>query len=86
MAKQQMRLMSVEIIAGGRTFPSQKVEEVFARNQIVFEPREIAQSDEVTVKYHTWLDPRMSIDDVSAQLMRDAEGVTAVAWEHPTRI
>jgi anti-anti-sigma factor len=85
MAKQQTRLMSVEIIASGRTFPSQKVEEVFARNQIVFEPREIAQSDEVTVKYHTWLDPRMSLDDVSAQLMRDAEGVTAVAWEHPKR-
>jgi anti-anti-sigma factor len=85
MVKQQARLMSVEIVASGRTFPSQKVEEVFARNQIVFEPREIAQSDEVTVKYHTWLDPRMSIDDVSAQLMRDAEGVTAVAWEHPKR-
>jgi len=44
-----------------------------------------AQSDDVTVKYHAWLDPRMSLDDLSAQLMRDAEGVTAVAWEHPKR-
>jgi anti-anti-sigma factor len=86
MVKQQTRLMSVEIVANGRTFPSQRVEEVFARNQIVFEPREIAQSDDVTVKYHAWLDQRVSLDDISAQLMRDAEGVTAVAWEHPKRI
>ena len=77
MAKQQTRLMSVEIVADGRTFPSTRVEEVFARNQIVFEPREIAQADEVTVKYHAWLDPRVSLDDLSAQLMRDAAGVTA---------
>ena len=86
MAKQQTRLMSVEIVASGRTFPSQRVEEVFARNHIVFEPREIAQSDDVTVKYHAWLDSRMSLDDLSAQLMRDAEGVTGVAWEHPKRV
>jgi anti-anti-sigma factor len=86
MAKQQTRLMSVEIVADGRTFPSTRVEEVFARNQIVFEPREIAQADEVTVKYHTWLDPQMSLDDLSAQLMRDVSGLTSVSWEHPKRV
>jgi hypothetical protein len=86
MAKQHTRLMSVEIVAQGRTFPSTHVEEVFARNRIVFEPREIAQSDEVTVKYHAWLDPRMSLDELSAQLMRDVSGVTAVSWEHPKRV
>ena len=76
MAKQQTRLMSVEIVAERPQFPTTHVEEVFARNQIVFEPREIAQSDDVTVKYHTWLDPRTSLDDLSSQLMRDAPGVT----------
>jgi anti-anti-sigma factor len=86
MAKQQTRLMSVEIVAGGRTFPSTRVEEVFARNEIVFEPREIAQADEVTVKYHAWLDPRTSLDDLSAQLMRDVSGLTSVSWEHPKRV
>jgi anti-anti-sigma factor len=86
MVKQQTRLMSVEIVAAGRTFPSTRVEEVFARNQIVFEPREIAQADKVTVKYHAWLDPRMSLDDLSAQLMRDVADLKAVAWEHPKRI
>jgi len=86
MAKQQTRLMSVEIVANSRTFPSTRVEEIFARNQIVFEPREIAQADEVTVKYHTWLDPQTSLDDLSAQLMRDVSGLTAVSWEHPKRV
>jgi len=84
--KQQARLMSVEIVAGGRDFPSTKVEEVFARNQVVFEPREITQSKNMTVTYHAWLDPQTSLDDLSAQLMRDAAGVTGVSWEHPKRV
>jgi len=84
--KQQARLMSVEIVAEGRQFPTTRVEEVFARNEIIFEPREITQSDDVTVKYHTWLNPTTSLDDLSAQLMRDASGVTGVAWEHPKRL
>jgi uncharacterized membrane protein YhiD involved in acid resistance len=84
--KQQARLMAVEIVAEGRSFPSTKVEEIFARNHVVFEPREITQADDMTVKYRTWLDPRASLDDLSAQLMREATGVTAVAWEHPKRL
>jgi hypothetical protein len=78
--------MSVEIVADGRTFPSTRVEEVFARNHIVFEPREIAQADEVSVKYHAWLDRSMSLDDLSAQLMRDVSGLKSVSWEHPKRV
>ena len=62
------------------------VEGVFARNQIVFEPREISQADDVTVKYHTWLDPRTSLDDLSTQLMTDGRPASkSVAWEHPKR-
>ena len=86
LVKQQARLMSVEIVAQGRQFPTTKVEEVFARNQIVFEPREITQADNMTVKYRTWLDPRTSLEDLSSQLMRDAPGVTGVAWENPKRL
>ena len=77
--------MSVEILAEGRQFPTTHVENVFARNQIVFEPREISQSDDVTVKYHTWLDPRTSLEDLSGQLMTEGGGVKSVAWEHPKR-
>ena len=82
---QKARIMSVEILATGRQFPTAHVEGVFARNQIVFEPREISQADDVTVKYHTWLDPRISLEDLSVQLMQDAVGVKSVVWEHPKR-
>jgi hypothetical protein len=85
LATQKTRVMSVEILAEGRQFPTTHVENVFARNQIVFEPREISQSDDVTVKYHTWLDPRTSLEDLSGQLMVDGGGVKSVAWEHPKR-
>ena len=82
---QRARVMSVEILAAGRQFPTTHVENVFARNQIVFEPREISQADDVTVKYHTWLDARTSLEELSVQLMADSAGVKAVAWEHPKR-
>ena len=85
MSTQRTRVMSVEILAEGRLFPTTHVENVFARNQIVFEPREISQSDDVTVKYHTWLDPRTSLEDLSGQLMAEGGGVKSVAWEHPKR-
>jgi anti-anti-sigma factor len=85
MTTQKARVMSVEILAAGRQFPTTHVENVFARNQIVFEPREISQSDDVTVKYHTWLDPRTSLEDLSGQLMTEGGGVKSVAWEHPKR-
>jgi hypothetical protein len=84
-AAQKARVMSVEIQASGREFPTTHVEGVFARNQIVWEPREISQAGDVTVKYHTWLDPRTSLEDLSSQLMADGGGVQSVAWEHPKR-
>ena len=85
LSTQKSRNMSVEIAAGGRQFPTTHVENIFARNQVVFEPREISQSDDVTVKYYTWMDPRTSLDELSAQLMEEGAGVKAVVWEHPKR-
>ena len=84
-ARQQTRVMAVEIEAEGRHFPATHVEEVFVRNQVTFEPREIAQGKEVTVKYTTWLDPKISLEELSAQLMETNSGVTAVSWENPKR-
>jgi hypothetical protein len=85
MSSQKARVMSVEVMASGRQFPSTHVEGVFVRNHIVFEPREISQSDDVMVKYHTWLDPRTSLEDLSLQLMTGGAGVKSVACEHPKR-
>jgi anti-anti-sigma factor len=83
-AGDQARLAFAEIVSEGRHFPFKSVEEVFARHQIVFEPREIAQENQTTVKYHAWLDAGMSLEDLSTQI-RNIPGVAEVGWEHPKR-
>ena len=85
-ATQRTRLMSVEISAAGRVFPTSLVEGILVRNEVVFEPREISQGkNDITVKYHTWLDPRTSLDELSAQLMAEGGGVEAVSWDQVKR-
>jgi anti-anti-sigma factor len=80
------RTMMVQIGAvAGKEFPVAHVQRVFARNRIVFEPRELAQKKEVTMVYHTMLDPAVSLEDVSAQLVQGDAGVTSVSWEPPKR-
>jgi hypothetical protein len=85
-ASQKSRMMSVEISAPGRLFPTPHVEDVFLRNQVVFEPREISQGkNDITVRYHASLDPRISLDDLSAQLMAEGTGVASVSWDQVKR-
>ena len=85
-SRRQTRRINVEVVAAeGSTFPSRQVEEVLARNHVVFEPHEISQGKRPTVKYQAWMDPRISLDDLSHQLMRDAAGVIEVSWQHPKR-
>jgi hypothetical protein len=79
------RAMMVELVAAGREFPAAHVQSVFARNRVVFEPREISQGEEAAVTYHVTLDPNSSLEDLSAQLMGGMAGITAVAWEAPKR-
>jgi len=79
------RMMMVHIGAAGKEFPVAHVQRVFARNHIVFEPRELAQKKEITMVYHTTLDPAVSLEDVSAQLVEGDSGVTSVSWEPPKR-
>ncbi len=78
-------VMKVEIVAAGREFPTAHVESVFARNGVTFEPREITQSDDVTIKYHTFLAPDMSIEELTAQLMVEGSGVSGVSWDRAKR-
>jgi anti-anti-sigma factor len=86
LATQKTRLMSVEISAPGRVFPTAQVEGVLVRNHVVFEPREISQGKtDITVKYHTWLDPRTSLDELSAHLMTEGGGVESVSWDQVKR-
>jgi hypothetical protein len=85
-ATQKARNLSVEISAPGRVFPRTHVEGVMVRNGVVFEPREISQGkNDITHVYYTWLDPRISLDDLSAQFMAEGSGVESVSWDQVKR-
>jgi anti-anti-sigma factor len=86
LASTKTRGLALQISAPGRVFPTGPVEAILVRNGVVFEPREISQGkNDVTVKLHTWLDPRTSLDDLSAQFMADGTGVSSVSWDQLKR-
>jgi anti-anti-sigma factor len=80
------RTLAVEVVAEGREFPTDHVHQVFARNRIVFETREVSQGKETAVTYHALVDPELSLDDLSMQLMAGGTaGLQAVSWEQPKK-
>lgn len=86
LATQKTRSLALEVSAPGRFFPSSQVEAILVRNGVVFEPREISQGkSDVTVRFYTWLDPRTSLDDLSAQFMAEGTGVSSVSWDQVKR-
>lgn len=85
-SSERPRTMMVEIISEGREFPAAHVNQVFAVNGILFEPREVSQGDEATAKYLTTLKPTDSLEDLSGQLMGDGKkGIKNVSWSPPKR-
>ena len=86
-ASDRPRQMLVEIQAEGRNFPADHVQKVFAVNRIVFEPREVAQGEEATVRYLATLAPNDSLEDLSNQLMGGGKsGIKNVSWSLPKRV
>ena len=86
-AADKPRQMLVEITAAGREFPLSHVQKVFALNHVVFEPREIEQGDEATVRYLTTLGPNDSLEDLTQQLMDGGKaGLKNVSWSPPKRV
>jgi anti-anti-sigma factor len=80
------RAMMVEMEAEGREFPTAHVQTVFARNHIVFEPREVSQGKATVVRYHTTLDPNATLEDLSEQLLaHGTSGISSVAWSAPKK-
>ncbi len=80
------RTMLVEVVASGRELPMAHIHQVFAVNGIVFEPREVSQGEEATVRYLATLKPTDSLEDLSAQLMGDGKiGIKNVSWSPPKR-
>ena len=82
---QKPRMMLVEIVASGRSFPFDHVQRVFALNQVTFEPREVSQGDEATVEYLTTLPMHASLEELSSQLTA-GKGIATVSWSPPKRV
>jgi len=86
MGSRRPRAMMVEIEADGREFPTAHIQAVFARNRIIFEPREVSQGKDMCVRYHTLLDADQSLDSLSDQLVDGGRArVKSVSWEVPRK-
>jgi anti-anti-sigma factor len=80
------RAMMAEVEADGREFPTAHVQSVFARNHVIFEPREVSQGKALSVRYYTLLDPDQSLESLSEQLMAGGKAsVQSVSWELPRK-
>ena len=80
------RAMMAEVEAEGREFPTAHVQSVFARNKVIFEPREVSQGKALSVRYYTLLDPDQSLESLSEQLMEGGKAsVKSVSWELPRK-
>jgi hypothetical protein len=74
------RVMAVEFVARGAAFPSAHVHGVFERHRVTYEAREIAHGDPARVKYRTWVEQSVSLEELSNELLRDG-GIASLSWE-----
>lgn len=76
------RTYLVELVATSDVFPVSHVQQVFARHQIVVEPREVSGGDAARVKYLAVCQHDLSLETLNADLMAaGTSGVRSVAWE-----
>jgi len=84
--EQKPRPMMLELVAAGREFPTQHVQNVFAAYGMAFEPREVSQGDQASIKYHVMLAPNTSLEYLSDQLISGGySGIKSVTWESPKK-
>ncbi len=74
------RLMTAEFVARGAEFPSTYVHDVFTRHGVAFETREVSHGEAAKVKYRATMNPAVSLDDLSAELLRH-EAIASLSWE-----
>jgi anti-anti-sigma factor len=74
--------MRLDVLAEGKEFPTAYVQNIFVRNRMAFETKEVALGDKVKVRYHVSIPAAAALEDLSAQLMGDGRnGVKGVSWE-----
>ena len=80
------RTMMVEITVRSSEFPAAEIETVFALNRIQFERRGVSQGEKAVGRYHATLDPKLSLQAVSDQLLGDGTlNIKSIVWEPPKK-
>ena len=80
------RTMMVEITVKSPEFPAAEIETVFALNRIQFERREVSRGEKTVGRYHATLDPKLSLQAVSDQLLGDGTtSIKSIVWEPPKK-
>lgn len=81
-----LRAMMVEITARSKDFPAAEIETVFALNRIQFERRGVSEGEKTVGRYHTTLDPKVSLQAISDLLLGDGTtAIKSIVWEPPKK-
>jgi len=84
--RQKPRAIMLQVVAEGPEFPSAHVDRVLGAAASFYEPREVSQGLQTSIRYHVILDPQTSLAYLSQQLMGDgAAGLKSVSWEAPKK-
>ncbi len=74
--------MLLELVSSGGAMPLAHVQQVFAQNHLIIEPREVTQGETTIMKYQVTADPATSLENVSSQLLKDGTaGIKSVVWQ-----
>ena len=81
-ADRRPRVLTLEVTCETNVLPLDHVQSVFARNGVIFEPREVAHGKETKVTYHAVVSPDIAVEDLTEELMANGTaGIKAVSWE-----
>jgi hypothetical protein len=72
----------LELVARGPEFPVEHVQWVLARHGVTFEPREVSNGEAARMKYQATLDPSVSLETLSEDLLRGGDaGIASLSWD-----
>jgi hypothetical protein len=85
-AESATRELTLEIVSTGRDFPLDHVLSVFSDRAITYEQREVARGEDTTIRYRVLVQPSISLDAVSTDLIEGSQHVIkAVSWVKPKK-
>jgi hypothetical protein len=80
------RELTLEIVSTGRDFPMDHVLGVFSNRAIRYEQREVARGEDTTMRYRVLVEPSISLDAVSTDLIEGSQHVIkSVSWAKPKK-